>query len=109
MIGVVYSKSQRIRRRLIISDKNIDLHKIIHPNEGWLDIPEDVYESGGLNSYIEKQIGPPLSDDCCVISAKGIELFIKADPTIDVHELGEIKHIDNVDKALITAKLEGLK
>lgn len=102
-IAVVYSKKQKVRRRVIVinheggEDAHYDAHKLdLHPGEGWLEIPLDIYRSfqspHELNDYIALQIGERQSDRCCVVCPiEGtVKHLIHADPEIDFHPAGKI-------------------
>lgn len=94
-ILVIYSKKQKVRRRLIKCDQ-LDHHKNIHPGEGWLEIPIEVYDGfkspNELDDYIALQIGQKQSDRCAIVCHKeGVCLhIIHADPEIDFHPDGKI-------------------
>ncbi len=101
---VIYSKAQKVRRRVIkldhegAHDGHFDPHKeILHLNEGWLEIPIELYESfdpnkNELDNYVASQIGEPSSDRCVVVCPmEGIvKHILKADPDIDFHPDGKI-------------------
>lgn len=110
MIAVVYSKAQRVRRRLIKLDhpnaklEDFNPHKnLLHEGEGWLEIPTQIYgtfkDAYELDAYIAEQIGESLSDRCAVISDAGNVLhIIRADPAIDFHPDGDLVAHDKVEK-----------
>lgn len=115
-VAIVYSKAQKVCRRVIRLDHanaKIDHFKphkdILHKGEGWLEIPIEIYETldaEGLGAYIANEIGDPADDRCCIVCPiTGILGFVKADPAIDDHPLGEIKHINDIDPVLVKAKL----
>lgn len=102
-IGVVYSKKQKVRRRLIkldhdnAHDDEFNEHKeYLHKNEAWLDISLELYNSftndKQLDEYIASQIGEPKSDRCVVVckKTKNVLHVIHGDPTIDKHPSGKI-------------------
>lgn len=102
-ICIVYSKRQKVRRRLIkcAHDAHFQHHKNLHPNEGWLEIPIKVYEGfkhtiesfsdEKLKAHIAGIIGPPENDRCVVVCPQGtVKHIVCADPTIDFHPDGQI-------------------
>lgn len=104
-ILIVYSKSQNARRRLIKCDHDDHYvhHQNIHPNEGWMEIPLETYNSFGcapediefgntLDVHIARMLGNPKNDRCAIVCDKtGVCLHIvRADPEIDLHPDGEI-------------------
>lgn len=108
-VGVIYSQAQLVLRELIIcgDDDGYAVHQArMLPNEGWLEIPIDLYNSfdmeGGrynINSvdvYIASVLGEPLSDRCAVVAGDTdiVLSVICADPYIDDHPAGIIVQDD---------------
>lgn len=104
-VGVVYSKTQKVVRRIIMNDTDdsyIDTHKnyINLGGEGWLDIPLDVFNqlisTGTFDSYLENIIGKATSDICAVIDGNDMAVLkIHADPIIDEHPDGVLIQDEN--------------
>lgn len=97
-ILVIYSKNQKVRRRLVKCEheSHYSSHKNIHPGENFLEIPVEIYDGfkspNELDDYIASQIGQKQSDRCAVLCHKeGVCLhIINADPEIDFHPDGKI-------------------
>ena len=98
IVGVVYSKSQSLRRKVIksdTSDTDIRLHKnYCLAGEGWLEIPIDIYNSFRLPQEVDEWVtqalgSSPLSDICAVIDAdNNIVAVLCGDPVTDSHPHG---------------------
>ena len=97
-VGVVYSKSQYVVRRVIYSDSSdeeVDIHQECLLNgEGWIDIPINVYHSFKspieIQSYIASALlSIPTSDNCAVVDGSNMIIAcVRADPIIDDHPDG---------------------
>jgi hypothetical protein len=100
-VGIIYSKSQNLRRKVIIpevDDSEVDIHKnYLLPGEAWMEIPMDVYTQydhpTDVDAFVSIQLNSaePMNDWCLVVDANSIILAcIPADPIIDDHPLGHI-------------------
>ena len=99
---VIYSKKQKVRRRLVICDLDhehdghLDHHRAtMHELEDYLEIPLNEYrqmDHDALQAYIANAIGAPESDRCAVVCHKTgiVKHVVRADPEIDFHPEGRI-------------------
>ncbi len=110
MIAVVYSKAQKVMRRMIVLDhanakhEDFNPHKeTLHEGEGWLEISADrtakFTSFEDLYTYLASIIGSPENDRCVVVCPEGnVKAVVRADPTIDTHPEGEIIEHSCADK-----------
>lgn len=103
-VVIVYSKKQKVRRRVIKLDHagahhgHFKPHKdLLHKGEGWLEIPIQLYESfknDELDEHLVGVLGALESDRCVVVCPvdKTVKHVVRADPDIDFHPAGKILH-----------------
>jgi hypothetical protein len=118
-VGIVYSKSQEVVRRVInlhigivdgepnrlLPEHEIEVineeqaflrhQQAMHPNEGWATIPRAVYETFSHARHIHDHLGlkgiPAVTDRCAVVNRYGLVVAVGCyDPFIDLHPAGEI-------------------
>jgi hypothetical protein len=115
-VGIVYSKSQQVVRRIvklhvglvdgepnrllpaheIDEEQGFDHHKtVMHPNEGWAEIPIPVYDAFTDHWHVHDHLGltgvPSVTDRCAVVNRHGLVVAVGCyDPFIDTHPEGEI-------------------
>lgn len=125
---VVYSISQKIRRRLIVlnhqnaHDGEFHHHLVgLLPGEGFFYIPIEVYNAFGnkpadqqsgntVDHHVASILGNPENDHCALVDSQGNVLSVCcADPLIDKHPDGTLIELEKADPAKIQAFRDSLK
>lgn len=95
-VGIVYSLSQRKRRRVIIP---FDPKAILQNGEALLQQSIEDYNLRGPDAAVEDIAGNPLSDRCVLVDPKSLSVIsvLHADPQIDIHPQGTLVQHDLAD------------
>lgn len=85
-VTVVYAVGSRTIRRVIVSDKAVDVSVVA--GEAVLDVPFDAYDKfnpDAFHAFVAKEIGAPTQETRCVeVDAVGrVVAIFSADPEID--------------------------